>query len=88
MTDIEQLVCKIAELDAALEADNPGMSGYLKDIHTSLSTQPELLHLLKPEERAVIIRGLEVKIGATIVTPARKTAAAKPPKGVNLVDFL
>lgn len=86
MNELEQIKCRIADLQEALETSNPGMFNFLKDIHQTLYKNPELVHLLSPEERSQVIRGLEVKVGASITTP--KVKAPKPPKGGSIADFI
>lgn len=66
----------VAELEQQLLANDPQMPQYLKRIHAALLTHTELTHLLKDEERAVIIAGLS-KLTDVIITVAEKKTVAK-----------
>lgn len=68
---------KIAELQEALDTAIPGFPHILKDIHTHLRADEEVVTYLTEEEIAVIVKGLE-KHSHIVVTPAKaKKAAAK-----------
>lgn len=88
LTTLDKVRMRIGDLQEALETQNPGMLNYLKDIHTQLLKNPELVHMLQDEERRAIIKGLEVKTGEVITTPKGKTATPKAPKGGSVADFL
>ncbi len=66
---------KIAELDQALKTANPGMENLLQTIHRNLSADPQLVHLLKEEEVAILIRGLETKTRTKILEETVKSAS-------------
>lgn len=66
----------VAELEQKLLASDPEMPQYLKRIHSNLLTYPELVHLLRDEERAVIISGLS-RLTGTVIAASEKKAAIK-----------
>jgi hypothetical protein len=77
MLDIEGIKIKIAELETAINTAIPGYSGILKEIHTNLKDQPELLYRLEDEQIAVIISGLEKYHNVEIVAAKSDKEAKK-----------
>jgi len=67
---------KLAELKAAIHAKHPTMPMLLQDIHRALKAQPDQVILLKEEEIATIIDGLELQtqtsLGSNLVKQATK----------------
>jgi len=77
---------KMAELEQALETNLPGFAHILKDIHSTLQADPEVVTILQPEEIAVVVRGLE-KHAAIIVTPAKAKKASKSKTPISASDL-
>lgn len=71
-----QLHAQIAELDKALKENLPQMDSLLQTLHKNLSTDPQLVHLLKEEEIAVLFRGLEIKTRTKILEETVKSASS------------
>lgn len=76
-----QAICmSIAELEQKLLESDPGMPTYLQRIHVALLKQPELVHLLRDEQRSIIIDGLMQQTGevfSAVVAKSAKTAVSK-----------
>lgn len=89
MTPIEQLQEKVASLQSALLAQHPAMPGMLREIHTQLKADAELVTLLSEEEIGTIVSGLMRQTQTQIVTgTAAKAAATKKLKsGITLDDI-
>jgi hypothetical protein len=87
MTPHETIAMKIAELDAALKAKHPSMSSLLHIIHQSLAQDPDVVTLLKPEDRAVIVAGLEVQTQTQITTAVVSGTKGKALKNVSESDL-
>ena len=66
MPEFEQICMQIAELEQKLLEQDPGMPEYLRRIHMNLLKQPELVHILRDEQRAVIIDGLMQQTGVML----------------------
>ena len=82
---------KILNLDKALLTNHPAMDSLLQTIHRNLQKDAELLHLLKPEERATIFQGLQKKTQTKIVTDTVKSASSgknKSLKNIGLEDLM
>lgn len=78
-----QAICmSIAELEQKLLEQDPGMPTYLQRIHVALLRQPELVHILKDEQRAVIIDGLMQQTGEVFATAAAKSEKATRTKAL------
>lgn len=79
---------KCAELEDALDKALPGFPHILKDIHETLRADPEVVTLLKEEEIAVIVKGLE-RHAHIIVTPAKvkKAASSKSKTPISASDL-
>lgn len=77
MTPAEQIHEKILKLKELLDAQNPGIEGYLRDIHTNLHKDESLVQVLAPEEMGIIVQGLSIKAKKVIVAES----ASKKVKG-------
>ena len=87
---LDELLEKLGSLEQALKQQHPAMESLLKTIHKNLSADPELVHLLKPEQRAVIFAGLQQKTKTYIVDETVKSSMSgksKSLKNVSLDDL-
>lgn len=73
--ELEQLKMKLAELEQALLATDPQMPLFLKQVHSTLLQYPELVHILQPEERAIVISGLKVMANTDVIAPIAQKSA-------------
>lgn len=80
MPEFEAICMNIAELEQQLLQQDPQMPQYLRRIHTALLHHPELVHILRDEQRAIIIDGL-MQITGTLLSEVNekqtKTTRAK-----------
>lgn len=85
---VDRVQSKIIELQEALDGAIPNFQFILKDIHDTLRADPEVVTILKEEEIAVIVKGLE-KHSHIIVTPAKakKAASAKSKAPISASDL-
>ena len=74
--EFEAIKMQIAELQEMLIVNDPEMSSYLQRIHMSLLKQPELVHILKDEQRATIIDGLMQQTGVLLTASTEKSEKA------------
>lgn len=87
---LAELQQKIISLDQAVKQNHPAMESLLQTIHRNLDKDPELVHLLKEEDIAVIIAGLEVKTKTKIIDETVKSAASgrnKSLKNIGMEDL-
>lgn len=87
---LAELQEKIIQLDQALKQKHPAMESLLQTIHRNLDKDPELTHLLKEEDIAVIIMGLEEKTKTKIIDDTVKSAASgrnKSLKSIGMEDL-
>jgi hypothetical protein len=56
--ELERITMMTANLEQQLLVSDPEIRTYMRDIHTALLHQPELVHILQDEQRAVIMDGL------------------------------
>lgn len=88
MTQEEQLILKIAELEQALLSQHPQMPMYLKQIHGELLKYPELVHIMNNEQRSILIKALEKQTGASVFAALKtKSTSAKAMANVSIADF-
>ena len=80
MPEFEAICMAIAELEQKLLEQDPQMPQYLKRIHMNMLQHPELVHLLKDEQRAVIIDGLMQQTGVLLSEVNEKSEKASTAK--------
>ena len=68
---------KLAALEAALNAKVPNITSILRDIHTQLKKDTELVTLLTEEECSILVRGLKKQTATEIATAALKGSRKK-----------
>lgn len=74
---------RILALEKALLANHPAMDSLLQTIHRNLQKDPELVHILKAEDRAIIFAGLQKKTQTKIVSDTVKSAGSGKNKGLK-----
>lgn len=76
-----QIKEKILSLQTALLEQHPIMPALLRDIHSNLKANPDVVTLLTEEEICIIVNGLERQtntfIAASVVASKSKTKSAK-----------
>jgi hypothetical protein len=73
MDTIEQVRMKCAELEQALQTEDPRFKVVLKDLHEGIRKTPELLYALGDDQIALVVAGLSKFTGVEITTA--KTSA-------------
>lgn len=86
MTPAEQLKEQVAQLQQQLLAAHPQMPVLLKNIHTQLKSDPEIVTLLTEEEICTIVRGLEKQTNSEIASVVMKSKT-KSVKKIGLADL-
>lgn len=85
--EFEAICMSIAELEVALLQADPQMPQYLRKLHMALLKQPELVHILKDEQRAVIIDGLMQQTGEMLeVQTAKKISTTRAKQLKSMTD--
>ena len=88
MTPVEQVQERIVNLSIALTNAHPTISSLLREIHTQLKADPEVVTLLSEEEIAVVVSGLKRQTATEIATSALKTTKGnKSLKSLSLADL-
>ena len=87
MTPLEQIQEKIITLGDMLKQQLPAFPTVLRDIHSHLKKDEEIVTLLSEEEIAIIVSGLSRQTKVTITTAAKKAASNKTLKNVTLADL-
>lgn len=79
---------KLAALEAALLNKTPDMPTLLRQIHSALKKDPDVVTILSDEEGSILVRGLKKQTGVEIATAALKKpgkkAMSKMEVGVDL----
>ena len=87
MTPHESMSLKIAELGASVQAKLPNMPTILRDIHTILKNDHELVSVLSPEQIGVIVSGLSLQTQTTITTSVLSGGKGKSLKKISVDDI-
>ena len=87
MTPHESMSLKIAELSASVQAKLPNMPTLLRDIHSILKNDSELVSVLSPQEVGVIVGGLSLQTQTTITTSVLSGGKGKSLKKVSIDDI-
>lgn len=86
LSTAEQLVGKILELQEKLQQQAPGYESLLHTIHSNLSKDPDLVHLLTNEQIGIICLGLQKRTGVEMSKiEAKKKTSSK--EKVSLADL-
>lgn len=72
LSNAEQIINKIGDLQARLQAAAPGYEMLLQQIHIALSKDEEVVHLLSEEQIGIIVAGLAKKKGQVIIAASQK----------------
>ena len=87
MTPADQVREKLAKLEQMVTAKTPGLPTLLRDIHSQLKKDAELVTLLSDEECSVLVRGLKTQTSTEIAVKAVKKGTTKPLKQLGLSDL-
>ena len=83
MPEFQSILMQIAELEQSLLQQDPGMPEYLRRIHMNLLKHPELVHILRDEQRAIIIDGLMAQTGVMLSEVNEKVAKTTRAKALT-----
>jgi hypothetical protein len=87
----EQLLHRLASLEAALTAQDPEMKNHLREIHKLMIGHEELVHFLSDEQIAVIMNSQQVVTSTTLAVVAApkksKAAASTRSAGLGMEDL-
>jgi len=78
---------KLAHLQENLEAKVPGIATLLRDIHTQLKKDPDVVTILSEDECAILVRGLKAQTSTVIATAALKKKPKKALSKTTLADL-
>lgn len=84
LVDLQQ---RIHALEDALKANHPAMESLLQTIHRNLQKDPELVHMLRPEDTSTIFAGLQKKTQTKIVEETVKSARNGKNKGLKNIGL-
>ena len=87
MTPHEIIALKIQELYVSVQQTLPNMPTLLRDIHSNLKTDPELVTLLTPDEVSIIVSGLSKQTQTTITTAILSGGKGKSLKKISVDDI-
>lgn len=68
---------KLARLEESLKASTPGIATLLRDIHSHLKKDPDVVTLLSEEECNILVQGLKKQTSTEIATSALKSGKKK-----------
>ncbi len=70
--ELLNLRAKVHDLESVLIAAHPRMPSLLRDIHTQLRKDPEIVTLMSEEEIGILVRGLMLQTNTVIATSVVK----------------
>lgn len=82
-----QIQEKLAALEEALNSNIPNIASLLRDIHTQLKKDTDLVTLLTEEECSILVRGLKKQTATEIATAALKGSRKKPLSKTTINDL-
>ena len=82
----EQVKEKCLALETALSEQNPRMPILLREIHTILKSDPEVVTLLDESDIAIVVSGLKRQTNTEIATTTAKSKT-KSVKSIGLADL-
>jgi len=82
-----QIQEKLARLEESLNNSTPGIATLLRDIHTSLKKDPDVVTLLSEEECSILVRGLKKQTSTEIATSALKAPKKKALSKMTTADL-
>lgn len=86
-----EILTRLAQLEADLLAQNPGISDNLRLIHRAMLNDPSQVTLLTIDQRALFFQGLMHQTMTVITTAASKSKSSgtrsKAAKDLNMDDF-
>lgn len=83
----EQVLDRIQRLQESLRQSIPGYESLLFIIHRQLSKDPELTHLLKPEQIGTIVEAMKKKKNIVLVEEKAKKLGKKALKDTTVDDL-
>jgi hypothetical protein len=88
LSNAEQIIARIGDLQQLLQTANPGYESQLHMIHRALMADPDVIHILTPEQIGVIVQGLSKKKNVVIATKEAKNKGGKGGlKNIGLSDL-
>jgi hypothetical protein len=78
---------KLAQLETILNEKAPGLPTLLRDIHSTLKKDPDVVTLLSEEECSILVNGLKKQMSTEIATSALKSKPKKALKQMTLDDL-
>jgi len=88
LSNLDTIKHKIAELQQLLQTQAPGYDVMLYNIHSALSKDESVVHLLSDEEIGTICAALSKKKGIILVEEKVKASGGKKPKFTSLEDLM
>lgn len=86
MTPVEQMKERALKLQSLIALNHPTMPVLLREIHTQIKADPELVTLADEETINLIVRGLIKQTGVEIATAVAKSKT-KSVKQITLADL-
>lgn len=78
---------KLAQLEEALLKGTPNMPVLLRDIHSHLKKDPDVVTILSDEECSILVRGLKKQTNTEIAIAATKKKPKKAMSKMTVNDF-
>lgn len=78
---------KLAQLEDALLKGTPNMPVLLRDIHSHLKRDPDVVTILSDEECSTLVRGLKKQTNTEIAIAATKKKPKKAMSKMTVSDF-
>lgn len=77
MNSAEIIKEKLYQLESKLKENVPNIKELLRDIHTSLKKDPDVVTILSEEEVSMLVKGLVKQTQSTVIDKVLKTKKSK-----------
>lgn len=93
LSEADQIIAKIGDLQQRLQSVAPGYEGLLHEIHVALHKNENVVHLLTDDQIGIIVAGLSLRKGIVLAEvdkggrPNKKLAGGKKLSETTLDDL-
>ena len=77
MNNAELIKEKLYTLESQLTANHPDIKGLLRDIHSTLKQDPDVVTILSEEEVSILVKGLMRQTNSDVIAKVVKTKPSK-----------
>ena len=77
MNNVDSIREKLLELEARLISSTPNIKDLLRDIHSTLKKDPDVVTILTEEECSILVKGLVQQTNSSVISKVVATKKSK-----------